>query len=230
MGTQALYGQRFDLISIKAGSAEGALYSVIQGIERIDYIGNLPESAVSDTPHQPTYIVSAVAAAVFEQANIKSPLRESLPRNSAVEGDIDGQFLKLRGRGYIHMHHLRSINEMSSRSYSDVAADMLGLPYIWGGTGGIGVDCSGLVQSALAAIGVDAPRDADQQEDALGNSVSFSDRKTGDLLFWPGHVGIVIEEDQLLHANAHHMMVAVEPVVEAVSRIGAVRTTKRIST
>jgi len=80
----------------------------------------------------------------------------------------------------------------------------------------------------LAATGVDAPRDADQQELHLGLSVSFSDRQLGDLLFWPGHVGIVVDDDQLLHANAHHMCVAIEPVMQAVNRIGDVRTVKRL--
>lgn len=228
IGTQALFGQRFDLISSERGISHGALYSIRYGADRIDYIGTIPASAVSDAPHQPTHCVSAVAGAIFKQAEIKSELLGSLPRNALVQGQIKDDFLMLRKRGFIHLRHLREVNERSPRSFVDVAADMLGLPYIWGGTGHVGVDCSGLVQSALAATGADAPRDTDQQETALGREVSYADRKAGDLLFWPGHVGIVIDGDNLLHANAYHMMVAVEPVIEAVSRIGEVRTVKRL--
>ena len=228
MGTQALFGQRFDLIHLERGIAHGALYSVLSGTQRIDYIGTLSASAVSEDNHHPTHRVDAVAAAIFKQADIKSTLLGSLPRNAAVEGKIKGEFLELRSRGYIHLRHLKPIGAPSERQFTDLAKDMLGLPYIWGGTGHIGVDCSGLIQSALAATGVDAPRDTDQQEAALGRQVDFADRKKGDFLFWRGHVGIVMENDQLLHANAHHMCVAIEPVKEAVSRIGNVRSVKRM--
>jgi len=177
---------------------------------------------------QTHYRVIAVSGAVFESADIKSPLLQSLPRNALVQGEMDGDFLKLMHGGFMHVRHLHGATEPSERSYTDIAADMLGLPYIWGGTGWVGVDCSGLVQSALAAVGVDAPRDADQQEASLGQSVAFTQRQAGDLLFWPGHVGIVVEGDVLLHANAYHMCVAQEPVEAAVARIGEVRTVKRL--
>jgi len=216
MGTQALFGQRFDLMLSERGIADGALYSVIFG------------AAVSEALHEPTHRVDAVAAAIFKQADIKSKLLGSLPRNASVQGVVKGDFLQLQTHGYIHLRHLKPVGVSSERHFTDVAADMLGLPYIWGGTGHIGVDCSGLVQSALAATGVDAPRDTDQQEAGLGSDIDFSNREVGDLLFWPGHVGIVVEDDQLLHANAYHMSVALEPVKAAVDRIGDVRSVKRL--
>lgn len=228
IGTQALFGQRFDCFSQNEERAQGALYSVVSGVERIDYIGSLPTSSLVEGTAAPTHIVTAVAATVFAAADIKSRLVGSLPRNSALVGEVDGMFLNCRYSGFIHLQHIREVGQKPDRPFKQMAFDMLGLPYVWGGTGGVGVDCSGLVQSALAAIGVDAPRDADQQEASLGRAVDFAARKAGDLLFWPGHVGIVIEGDRLLHANAHHMCVAVEPVLTAVQRIGEVRTTKRL--
>ena len=227
MGTQALYGQRFSLIEEKDDQAYGALLSILPTSQRIDYMGYVPQSALSKGEQSSTHIVKAVVAAVFEQANIKSPLLGSLPRNAILEGRVVGEFLACLNHGYIHMRHLRVLNTSIERPYTRFAKDMLNLPYIWGGTGHVGVDCSGLVQSALAATGVDAPRDADQQEAQLGQTIDFEARQSGDLLFWPGHVGIIIDGDQLLHANAHHMCVAIEPVTDAVNRIGAVRTTKR---
>jgi hypothetical protein len=229
MGTQALFGQRFDLIRSKDGLAYGALYSVLRDRNRIDYIGLVPAISVSDGPLAPTHCVKALAAAVFERADIKSKLQGSLPRNAVAEGEVQGEFLSLDGRGYVHLKHLRRVGEASPRDFMNIAKDMLGLPYVWGGTGHVGVDCSGLVQSALAAAGVDAPRDTDQQEAGLGRSVSYGARQAGDLLFWPGHVGIVMTGDRLLHANAFHMCVEIEPIEKAVARIGAVRAVKRLS-
>jgi cell wall-associated NlpC family hydrolase len=49
--------------------------------------------------------------------------------------------------------------------------------------------------------------------------VAEADRRRGDLIFWKGHVAILLDHDTILHANAHHMATAVEPLSEAVTRI-----------
>jgi cell wall-associated NlpC family hydrolase len=85
----------------------------------------------------------------------------------------------------------------------------------------MGLDCSGLVQIALTACGVTCPRDSDMQEAALGKPVPIAGLKRGDLLFWKGHVAIALDGSRMIHANAHHMMVASEPAAEAVARIEA---------
>jgi cell wall-associated NlpC family hydrolase len=91
---------------------------------------------------------------------------------------------------------------------------------LWGGKTRLGLDCSGLVQVALQATGVKAPRDSDMQEAELGRVIEMSDGlERGDLVFWKGHVGILTDGFSLLHANAHHMGVVIEPLQSAVSRI-----------
>ena len=52
--------------------------------------------------------------------------------------------------------------------------------------------------------------------------IAEAERRRGDLVFWKGHVAILLDADTILHANAHHMAVAVEPLAEAVARIEAV--------
>ena len=87
----------------------------------------------------------------------------------------------------------------------------------------LALDCSGLVQTSLQAAGFAAPRDTDMQQAELGGSVpvagDLEGLKRGDLVFWKGHVGIMVDSVLMVHANAHHMMVAVEPLSEAAQRI-----------
>jgi len=59
------------------------------------------------------------------------------------------------------------------------------------------------------------------QEAALGEPHDRSACERGDLIFWNGHMGVMLDGDRLLHANAHHMATAVEPVAEAIARIEA---------
>ena len=89
------------------------------------------------------------------------------------------------------------------------AAAQLGKPYIWGGTGPAGYDCSGLVMMAYQAAGISLPRTTFQQVDAGTPVYSDSQLKPGDLLFTPGsdgtatdpgHVGMYIGSGQVIQA------------------------------
>ena len=91
----------------------------------------------------------------------------------------------------------------------DLALRFLETPYVWGGVSAWGLDCSGLVQTLFAACGIELPRDADQQE-ATGESVSVTDTRAGDLLFFPGHVALALDGERFIHANEHNMRVTVD--------------------
>jgi cell wall-associated NlpC family hydrolase len=70
------------------------------------------------------------------------------------------------------------------------------------------------------------------QEAALGRGIALDQLARGDLLFWPGHVAIACDAQSIVHANAHHMMVAREPVKPALERIAGagsnLRAVKRL--
>ncbi len=181
------------------------------------YVGYVPVDVLGVTCAA-THIVSAAAALSFAGPDIKAPVRERLPMGARLAVvDDDGSFLTLEDGGFVHRRHLEPLDARAP-DFVAVAERLTGVPYRWGGRSGDGIDCSGLVQLALAFAGIAAPRDSDQQA-ALGEPVAdAAPLARGDLVFLPGHVGIMTSATELLHANAHWMAVVAEPLADMLAR------------
>ncbi|MDZ7904516.1 MAG: NlpC/P60 family protein [Cypionkella sp.] len=121
--------------------------------------------------------------------------------------------------GYIPLPHIRPLHSGFSDPVA-VAEMFLGAPYLWGGNSAVGIDCSGLVQGAYLACGILAPADSDLQQ-SMGVDAAGSPYLRGDLLFWRGHVALVVDGAQLIHANGHSMTVAYEGISDCITRISA---------
>ena len=135
-----------------------------------------------------------------------------------VEGAAAG-FKALSTGGFVLAPHLAR-REAAAADWVAEAERLLGAPYLWGGRGSTGLDCSALVQLALQAAGCDCPRDSDMQEAELGRTLAQGTApERGDLMFWKGHLGIMLDATRLLHCNAHHMAVAIEPLDAVQARI-----------
>lgn len=167
----------------------------------------------------PTHRVSAPATHVYTDASIKSPDRLSLSFGSRITATGDtGEFLET-GAGYIPKQHLQPA-DTSETDPAAVATLFLGTPYLWGGNSRWGIDCSGLVQTALLACGSACPGDSDLQLKSFGKPLSAGHHRTrGDLLFWKGHVAMALDQDRIIHANAFHMKTVIEDANTALDRI-----------
>jgi cell wall-associated NlpC family hydrolase len=210
---QLLFGELFDALE--------AHDEFVWGQARRDgYVGFVESGVLRAESPAATHWVAVRSTFAFSEPAVRAPPFGPLSMNAlvAVEESEDA-FLRAQGAGWIAAGHLRPIGSFATDP-AEVAEQFLGAPYLWGGRDAAGLDCSGLIQLAFQACGKAAPRDADQQA-ALGLEVASKDLRRGDLVAWKGHIGVMLDGARLLHANAHHMAVAVEPLAEATARIAA---------
>jgi cell wall-associated NlpC family hydrolase len=218
LDTEALMGEAV----IVYDDHEGWAWGQLQGD---GYVGYLPSEALRGDAPEPTHRVTVLRTFIYPGPNLKLPPSGfvSLGAAVAVEGGDDG-YARLTTGGFIFAAHLAPL-DTHEVDFVAVAERLVGTPYLWGGKTSLGLDCSGLVQLSLAAAGILAPRDTDMQQAALGETVEpgsdLLGLRRGDLVFWKGHVGIMLDGERLIHANGHHMVVAVERLREAVDRIQA---------
>jgi cell wall-associated NlpC family hydrolase len=228
--TQVLFGEDVMLYEEHEGWAWVQLASD-------DYVGYMSRDALAERESAPTRRVVVNRTLVYPGPNMKLPVQGALPRGAALHvGETTNEFIRLANGGFVFATHLAPLNDMAA-DFVAVTEDYLGSPYLWGGKTSLGIDCSGLVQIALAAAGHTAPRDTDLQETALGHALPVDEKlehlQRGDLIFWKGHVGIMRDPRTLLHANGHHMLVASETLAEARARIlqkgaGEITSIKRL--
>ena len=208
---QLLFGEMFDILEDRGGFAWGQA-------RRDGYVGFVDQNALSTSQAAPTHWVSVRGAFAFAEPSIRSQPFGPLSLNALVTVDDDeGPLAHALGAGWIARTHLTPLGEVLDDP-ATVAERLLGAPYLWGGRDSQGLDCSGLIQQALFACGQGCPRDADQQM-LVGAAIRRESLRRGDLVFWPGHVGMMLDAERLIHANAHHMAVAVEPLEVAAVRI-----------
>jgi len=211
---QLLFGETFAVIEIGDGWAWGqAARDAYVGYV---WMGDLA-SATEDRPH--THRVAALRAYGFSRPDIKSAPIGLYSLNALMTvQDEDGRFLKMDGSGWFVRDQLAPIGVFETDP-AGVAERYRGAAYLWGGRDSLGLDCSGLVQQAFYACGRACPRDSDMQ--AFMGVAMLAPPRRNDLVFWRGHVGMMLDETRLLHANAFHMQVNTEPLAEAIARIGA---------
>jgi cell wall-associated NlpC family hydrolase len=214
--TQLLFGEGFMILERRDGWCWGSS-------ARDSYVGYIQEAHLGfETALAPTHRLRAAAAHSYEAASIKSAVVKPLYRGSLVHVvGYDGDFARLADGSFVRAQLLSDIDAYD-KDWVLLAGDMLETPYLWGGCSRAGIDCSGLVQLSLQACGIGCPRDCDMQH-VLGDTVPEDmwkdELERGDLVFFPGHVGIMVDWQLLLHANAFHMKTVIEPLADVVARL-----------
>lgn len=222
LDTELLLGER---VRVFEESGEGWCW--LQA-EADCYVGYVPSGCLAglDETAPPTARIAVPRTLVFPAPDIKRPPLDALPMGAVVSvtgeaSDHNADYARLASGGFVVRQHIAPLDALET-DYVAVAERFVGVPYLWGGKSALGIDCSGLVQLALQMTGAAAPRDSDMQQSDLGTRLAgVESMERGDLIFWKGHVGIMADGRNLLHANAHHMMVAKEPLQATLERFQA---------
>jgi cell wall-associated NlpC family hydrolase len=223
LDTEALRGE---LVSVFETNDDGWSWAQLAEDR---YVGWIPHAALGPAAPEPTHKVSALRTFAFSNSDIKSVPLDALPLGARVSvtgaaEDRNARYALIAPNGAVVRQHLATLDEFQE-DWTSVAERFLGVPYLWGGKTSLGIDCSGLVQVALGACGIRAPRDSDMQAGGVGELLATGEGiprlQRGDLVFWSGHVGIMRDAESMVHASGYHMEVVSEPLAEAIRRFSA---------
>ncbi|MGK9165501.1 C40 family peptidase [Inquilinus limosus] len=219
--TEMLYGETITVYEVKDGWAWGQLTAD-------GYVGYVEAAALSDRIAAPTHRVRAFRAFLYPAPDFKRPPIRALSFRSPVEvvETVKG-YARIREAGepggWLPEVALGSIDAVEPDVVA-TAQRFLGVPYLWGGRSSLGIDCSGLAQLAHAAAGIAIERDTYRQVQTAGGLVGTDEKvglRRGDLVYFPGHVGLMVDGETLIHANARAMAVSLDPAREVAARVAA---------
>lgn len=212
LDTEALAGEAVTVFEVENGWA----WCQLAGD---GYVGYVPaDMLAAGAPSAATHKVRARETIAYSEPTARSKPQRSWLFGAALQAVADApeNFLELEDGTFVGSRHVEAIDAIAP-DYVATAATMLGAPYLWGGKSIRGIDCSGLVQLSLQRAGIDCPRDTDMQAGALPGDLKITDNilrelQRGDIVYWPGHVGLMIDETQLIHANGTNMSTTIDPV------------------
>jgi len=215
--SELLPGERFALLDTGHGYGWGyCLHDGYVGHVALDALVPVGDGAGSDA------MIGPSDALLFAEPRVKAEVVGTLPMGSRARWqDHDERFVEMvsgphAGR-FVHRRHVLVTQGHNSVDWVGLAEQFLGAPYRWGGRSRAGVDCSGVIQVARMLAGHMCRRDSDMQAADARFEVPATEAARGDIAYWPGHIGVMLDNERLLHANAHWMACIVEPlaIVEA---------------
>jgi len=221
--TEGLYGE--DYIALNEVDHQWQLIRLIKD----GYEGFIEKP--ENTDHVDTnYRINRRSSLLFARPSIKSKVTQRLPFNAEL-GLVDHantEFLETTDGLYIWKDHVSPLKVSEAEDPVTLALEnFLGAPYSWGGRTPAGADCSGMVQAVLQACGHELPRDSHDQERALSYHVPLNSRQRGDIVFWPGHVGLLLNPDELIHSTAFSLDCCTERLDAVIERAGPISSIKR---
>lgn len=171
-----------------------------------------------------THRVISNRSFIFKEQSVKSSYIDYLPLGSqltvtSIEGDWAQINLSNNNKAYVPRKHIITISNKIN-NWVEIAEQLVGTPYKWGGRDSIGLDCSALLQLSYQAYGKNIPRNTIDQIKLNKETVTdINSLNRGFVIFWEGHVGIMTDKSNCIHANEFHMKTTIEPLVDIIIRM-----------
>lgn len=246
--SQLLFGEHYDLYNNCEGNGEieGSVtdsnWHLVQS-KRDNYIGYLYNPKITTPYFEGNAKVCRLSTALYAAPNLKSPVLHELPFGAELylikDNSLNGSSSQSNNNPNSEQHHndyyfspplqawvYKGHVVFNDQPYADpvtLARQFIGLSYLWGGRSGWGCDCSSLVQLCYELCGCLLPRDSSQQVQYVNafekKEITRATIRSGDLLFWPGHVAMASSPSTLIHATAFGMQVIEEPIDQVCERI-----------
>lgn len=214
--TELLFGEPVSVLDRAGGWAW-----VKSGVD--NYVGYVEEAALGGPGSEPTHWVTAPRTFVYSEPDMKRPVTRALSMGSRItvtgEAETRGTRYLLVDGGAVIAKHVAAVDVPVSNDYVSVATRFLASPYLWGGRSGFGLDCSGLVQLTMMMAGKAVLRDTDMQRASIGIEIDRDELRRGDLVFWKGHVAIMVDAGMMIHSSGFTMDVSHEGLDDAIKRI-----------
>ncbi len=217
--TQLVFGEGFIVNEENDGWCQGTCL-------HDGYPGYIQSHHLAKNVPAATHTVITGRSVLYREATIKSAAVGTLSFGSKIAMTQENEnWAQMTTGAWIYRKHIAPI-DVPFPDYLAAARKFLETPYYWGGRSGFGIDCSGLVQICLSSAGLNVPRDTEIQQDTIG--VAADSTKAGDIIFFPGHVGFMADSLNLLHANAFHMKVVIEPLRAVIDRGQGITSIRRL--
>lgn len=177
---------------------------------------------------KPTHRVLTIRTCVYKKKDLKSTYIHYLSIGSLLSvKSFDENWAEIYmpengilKTAFVPSQHIVEIKHKVI-DWVSIAEQFIGTPYKWGGRDSIGIDCSALLQLSYQTYGENIPRNTKEQININKKKVTnFDELKRGHVVFWEGHVGIMIDNNLCLHSNAFHMKTIIEPLKNISLRIG----------
>lgn len=223
--SQLLYGETFEVLASHGAYVlgKGTLDGYEGYVERGQLVKNAPVSNA---------VITAPSSHLYDMPDFKSRPIMPLSFFSRVyaSGETENGFAKITD-GWVYTQHVQELNTLSlHKDLADIALQFYGSPYLFAGRSRFGIDCSGLVQMAIMGLGhACPPRDTKDQQKNIGKPVKREELKRNDIVYFKGHVGIMIDDTHILNATARFMGTVIEPLEDLEKAYKGIKDIRRLS-
>ena len=208
--TQLLYGDTFKKIK-----TNGAWIKIKN--DRDNYKGFIKNKNFKPNLKN-THKICNLAAVLYSKPTNKSRIKNKLSFESKIKVlEKKGNFYKF-DHLWIKKKDLKKINVITKDPFHNIKK-FINIKYKWGGKHFSGIDCSGLIQLFFNYNNKFCPRDAKDQIKYFKKKIELRNIRKNDLIFWKGHVAIVISQSKLIHAYGPFKKVVVMSIKKTISRI-----------